>query len=265
MSLYDTGLFVRGLYRGGLFDQSLWETAGSSIFDRLQDLDQPMVVAYEGANPLETGRYPQPTTVLAFDGVDQYVDCNSVLIPATGDFTIEVTFKAPVANAVANQPLVSQYDSGSDGRFSLIYNTNLNDVRIFIGHSSGNFDVLTAGGLTVGQWYTAKMMRTGNLFEIYIDGVLAASGSSSYSVHVGNNTFIGSDGVTGFFNNSLSNVTINDTNYPLNQTTGTIALDRNDNANAGTLVNGPVWTVDNTLPWAADITNEEGVFQAHVF
>ena len=72
MGLHRNGLYQTGLFRAGLFVRGLWTTF-KSFFDRLMDLDEPMIVAYEGDDPAETGRYPQEGWVAAFDGGTQYL------------------------------------------------------------------------------------------------------------------------------------------------------------------------------------------------
>ena len=175
MSLYDTGLFVRGLYRGGLFDQSLWETAGSSIFDRLQDLDQPMVVAYEGANPLETGRYPQPTTVLAFASAsNQYVSiADDPAFDIVDKLSVVATCKTTLAELTGSQYVVSKYTTAGDQKaWGFGYSLGTEKLKVLL---SNDGDVLIVWesdvSVDVEEMNTIGFTFDSGDLKVYLNGV----------------------------------------------------------------------------------------------
>ena len=72
--------------------------------------------------------------------------------------------------------------------------------------------------------------------------VVSSQGTSTPSVSAGQIDFTAG---------TSNNIILSDgTQYNLNESTGTVAIDSSGNNNDGTLVNGPTWTTDNSLPYS---------------
>ena len=107
-----------------------------------------------------------------FDGVD--VPDASQFDFGTDDFSVSFWMNSSTPPG-GSARLVGQ-SAGADG--FVIYATGGDDVVFSITGSSSSTS-LTATNVTDGQWHQVTAMRTGNTFELYIDGVLADSDTAA--------------------------------------------------------------------------------------
>ena len=147
---------------------------------------------------------------LDFDGTDEYVDCESALIPATEDFTIVGWIKTSAIDDL--QAMLGQYNRGSAGRMILYGSlvTYLDHARLFISGANPSTTVLESLTATNdGLWHQIAVTRDGTTFKMYIDGILEDESTTTATILIGFNTKIGSsDGSRHMFDGLIDEVRI---------------------------------------------------------
>jgi len=186
---------------------------------------------------------------VVFDGVNDYIDCGTPLIPATGDFDLTIEFRND--SVAASDHLASQYSSTTkDGR-CVVY---ANDAGFGIGVFGGSETILARGGTIVsGQNHTGRITRVGDVFTAYLDGVQVGQDTASASIDQDVNTFIGATLATlnSHYDGRIWNVKLDGVfHYPLSENSGTTAHDVLGNENHGTLMNGVTWGTQDVYHYA---------------
>jgi len=146
--------------------------------------------AADGNELTVTGQCPYPMTVetpcITGDGTAAYVDLGSALIPATADFDVEFGYHH-LNPGFGFRSIIGQRTDTSD-RFLLYMSAST---------GSGNAPVLLIGSIILftstislapGVDYRIKITRVGNVWSLFIDGVLAGSDSLSQSIGGDQNT-----------------------------------------------------------------------------
>ncbi len=112
---------------------------------------------------------------LEFDGSD-WVDTNSIVLPATGDFTTSgwVQTSTPQNGALLGQ------GPSADPRL-ILYGTRTTSGDIARLYLQGQIAVSTTK-TNDGDWHQVTLTRSGSQFKIYVDGVHEGSGSTSVGV-----------------------------------------------------------------------------------
>lgn len=113
----------------------------------------------------------------SFDGVDDYFNCGQdASLDITGDVTITAWVKP---DTVTGAGYIAAKASGSAFQY-LIYRNNYN-FRFGIGNSSAAIQVVTAGSITLGQWYfvVGKLSSTTMSIECYAEDGTSSSNSAS--------------------------------------------------------------------------------------
>ena len=115
-----------------------------------------------------------------FDGTGDYLTTpsNATLAP-TGTFTIELWF---YANTFANVPglfLIGNTASNT-GRFQVAVNTN-GAPLFYLRNNAGTEITATAaaGSTVIGNWYHIAVVRNGNVYTMYINGISSATVTSA--------------------------------------------------------------------------------------
>jgi surface protein len=211
-----------------------------------------------------------------FDGVDDQVKSSAINL---NDFTIEFWLKTKQTGGATDFwqngfGLVDAEDNGAPND----YGVSLGNGKIVAGIGDGNptpedFSFASTKSVNDGAWHHVAVTRAGNAMQIYIDGVLDASGSAvSVLVPVGNVplTFGSIQTNVGYFNGQLDEIRIFNSvrnagqiqadmssttpngalgywNFEDDVTAGnqTIAANTGSlgaSAN-GTLINNPLWTI----------------------
>jgi hypothetical protein len=98
----------------------------------------------------------------------------------SGDFTID--FWVNFNTKAVRQRLLGQFESGDTRNAILVmYNTSSDTIYASLGSSSANNELETDfSGYSTGEWVHLAFVRNGNLFSLYINGVLGDS--ETYSV-----------------------------------------------------------------------------------
>lgn len=119
----------------------------------------------------------------------------------TGDFCIEFWC---YFNGVASNQRLGGGDLQSGGNFNwAIYTTSSGQLNYYLGTGGGSWDIAAVksiGTVSTGQWYHVALVRNGNTFSGYLDGVSGSSTTSSASLGTNstNGAFFGTQGSSNF-------------------------------------------------------------------
>ncbi len=130
-----------------------------------------------------------PGTALNFDGVNDFTERAPLTTLASGDFTFEFWLKA---NATANFPILFAQDQSGIGTpaFRVEINSNNNSMSFFLNSSGASVAVNTAANsVLVGVCTHYAIVRSGNTFTAYINGVQAGTANASGTPTLTGNTF----------------------------------------------------------------------------
>ena len=142
------------------------------------------------------------------------------VLPATGAFSVFVTAKFATNYQGGGRMLFSNNYSQGAGRLDFGINGTAgvpNQLTFFLGAASGGTnlaisftDSVATPVLFDGGWHEVGISRTGNTFQLYVDGAAQGSaGTSSLAVSTNTNYLIGRrTAYTGFFNNLISEVQV---------------------------------------------------------
>lgn len=208
-----------------------------------------------------TGSYAQSNYALSFDGTDDYVNTSAYVVPASGNFTVELWVYATTYSGY--REFVSQ---GSSGSAFYIGTTNSTGV-IRCGDNWGSTGVT----MPLNQWVHIALVKSGASATLYLNGVQKASLASGYSISSAGSSFqIGTQygGIGEFFNGKIDELRVwnvartqseiragmlnkNLSNsasglvayYRFNEGSGTTAANSCTNTSGinGTLTNGAAW------------------------
>ncbi|MCK5075430.1 MAG: hypothetical protein KAR38_03590, partial [Calditrichia bacterium] len=112
-----------------------------------------------------------PGNTLEFDGVDDYIQVNSVVIPASGNFTVSVWAKAASLTSVTFEIISQNAGSGED-----FYIGKVADGNIRAGDDWVDTGVPFP---TDGLWHYYTIVKDSSNTHLYIDGHLKANKNSS--------------------------------------------------------------------------------------
>ena len=178
----------------------------------------------------------------------KYVDLGAPLIPAVADFDISVDFLLMAETSIDGQSaILSQYDVGGSGRFLFEYIDTSNTVRLFINGGTSIAIQAANNAVTRGKWHTMRAVRVGDVFTVYLDGVLVgAQTQAGISVYQGDNTRLGSnDTVNDDFKGLVSNLNFSGIQY-LTTPDETISGATLTNASYVNVVRGKPGTIQHT-------------------
>jgi len=125
----------------------------------------------------------------------------------TGDFTISAWVNT-TGTTTQHRTVVSKQNPSTSGQWSFQV---LTDGRVNFYGNNGGIDVLSTTTINDGNWHNIVIQRTGNIFNLYIDKVLAdqltASGQNITNTQV---LRIGRrlTGYNAYFDGSISNISI---------------------------------------------------------
>ena len=152
-----------------------------------------------GATTFTTDRMGQPNKAMYFDGVNNYIDCGTPIIPA-GDFSISAwCYNNGVISS--NNSICGQYTSGQAGRMWFGFKPNVIGYRI-----GGETETVP---VEYNKHLHCVITREGTTVKVYLNGNLVITRTAVDSIYQGANTIIGSyDSTEGRFNGSIDDVRI---------------------------------------------------------
>lgn len=198
-----------------------------------------------------------PAKAVTFDGVNDYVETGTAVIPSSGDFTVEVWAECPAAPG-SHREIISQ---GSMGNAFYIGTTPTNTIRL--GDTWGTLS--PAVPMPIGGWHHFALVKSGTNTLFYLDGVLKANRGSAMSNPAASGlrfgrqygydspeNWPGSVGDVRIWNRALTygqlgaTLTGSEANlvswWRFNEGAGTTCTSVGSKIVVGTLTNGPVWT-----------------------
>ena len=149
---------------------------------------------YDGAmiNDFETvGNAQVSTSVkkfgtgsMAFDGTGDYLagPYNPVYNFGAGNFTIECWMYFNSV-AVGQEPLAGCNTSSLNWAW---YTNNTGTLNYFLSSNGSSWDIASAvlmGNIATGQWYHIALVRNGNVFTPYVNGVAGTTTTSSATIY----------------------------------------------------------------------------------
>lgn len=150
--------------------------------------------------PISTPDYAGGGNALDFDGTSDYVNVPNIAAYdfGSGSFTYECWVELDAIgsgfNAIANSWTASSCISGPSITGWGITNDVNSKISFWIGdgNSSCGFNVATTGSvLSANEWVHIACVRNGNAMEIYIDGILSATTTTSRTLTGGLDVQIG--------------------------------------------------------------------------
>ena len=153
--------------------------------------------------------------VFSFDGSNDYIEVpnSSDFDFGTGDFTIS-SWVNTTGTTTQHRTVVSKQNPGISGQWTLQV---LTDGRVNFYGNNGGIDVLSTTTINDGNWHNIVIQRTGNIFNLYIDKVLADQLTASNQNITNTQVLrIGRRLATynGYFDGQMSNVQIFNTSLP---------------------------------------------------
>ena len=119
-----------------------------------------------------------------FDGTGDYLSLSSAIVPATGNFTIEFWIYSLTNAGSAQRAVYAQWVTGESGRFMFGLDQT-SSSRIWL-HYNGTDYVGTTNGILPNTWAHLALVRNGDVFTMYVNGVLNSTntfaGASLYQV-----------------------------------------------------------------------------------
>ncbi|MCK6600909.1 MAG: T9SS type A sorting domain-containing protein [Bacteroidetes bacterium] len=201
-----------------------------------------------------------------FDGADDYINLgNGAELNITGDLTLEAWIFSTDFNQMGR--IISKWGSFSGYELDVVSGT----LRFAINQTvAAQTSILGYNG----TWVHVAGVKSGTTASLYINGVLAATGSCSSSISNSSNdlligrianmasvVFSGSIDEVRIWNTARSESEIFDSYYQpvrgdepglaglwhLDEGSGTVTADASSNGNNGTLVNGPVQIISGAM------------------
>ena len=123
---------------------------------------------------------------LQLDGVNDYVDLNQSLVPASGNFEISIQYTHTEQSAT-NRYLLSQGSS-----VSTFFGISINNDNVLAYTQGTNPGAFATTSISRGATYNFKITRVGDVFTLFINGSSAGTQTQTgLSVSTNTNTFIG--------------------------------------------------------------------------
>ncbi len=120
-----------------------------------------------------------------FDGVDDYVDTNSVAIPATGDFSLFAWVKT---SQTESQGSIFSVNAGQSGRANLA----IDNGKLAWFHKGGVGFVQSSMDINDDVWHLVGITRLSDTFTFWVDEGSELVGTSYAAIAVDENLVLGS-------------------------------------------------------------------------
>ena len=150
----------------------------------------PKTVTASGSGHFYSSQYIFGGYSYGFNGVDAYLSCGtSTDFNLTGDFTIDGWFQF---TQVSTQQYLFSSETNVANRLTLFWDGTQNRFKFSEVVSGVVTDILIANyTLSINTWYHIAMIRFGNVWSLYINGVLVNSSTLSRTLGAYNTCYIG--------------------------------------------------------------------------
>jgi hypothetical protein len=129
---------------------------------------------------------------ISFDGTDDYLLNNSLVLNYNANFTIQFWFNTNSLGGVNGYGLFfNGTTSLNTNRVQISGNSNGSIGLNTVGISVGDDFTSAAGLVTVGNWYNFAAVRNSGVITVYLNGTSVASGNVNYSVSQQSNLYVG--------------------------------------------------------------------------
>jgi Fe-S cluster assembly iron-binding protein IscA len=140
--------------------------------------------------PIVTDNCPNIITTgnaIHCDGVNDYLESSPLLL-GTGNFTIEGWVKQ---STLANFPVIFAQDQNGVGNpaFRLEVTNGSNTLLFAIADGVNSVAFNTSSSISVGTWVHVAVVRNGNVYTTFVNGIASGSLASAGSINQSNNSF----------------------------------------------------------------------------
>lgn len=158
-----------------------------------------------------------------FNVLNNYIDFGSPLLHESKDFDISFDVRIDVAGQ--QEIIFGQYSTGTTGRFAFQQMPD-NRFLFFIDSDAGDVVIYSTTTVSALNWYNLRLVRTGDKFDLYVDGVLEGTQiQEQVFVEQTTNTTLGTTYTSiNDFNGKIRNVSIVSNNVTTKYLTETIDL-----------------------------------------
>lgn len=141
----------------------------------------PKIATRFGDTKISTTQSKFGGSSIAFDGSGDYLSYSSV--PAfnfgDGDFTIEMWYFFNTNSA--GQALIRQHNNGDQFQFSW-YSANTGTLNYYLSSTGNTWNIVSGnsfGNFVANTWYHLALVRYGNVFTPYMNGIAGTAVTSS--------------------------------------------------------------------------------------
>ena len=150
------------------------------------------------------------TFSLAFDGVDDFVDCgNDSSLQITGDLSISAWFKIDNSSSNTYSNIITKWVSG-DSAWSVYVTKSTGILSFWVSlNGSTQLQIHSTTNVNDGNWHHFLGTNDGSNTKLHIDGSLEATGTGGTIYNSTQNVLIGKTNQNGFlFSGSIDEVAI---------------------------------------------------------
>jgi hypothetical protein len=131
------------------------------------------------------------------------------LVFGSGEFTVECWFRRSAGGTY--RPLVAKNNTGNNTRsWSLmVFSDDTIQALLSTAGTSSDYNLSSGITATVDQWFHVAMCRVGNVFSLYVDGVLKDSFTAAITLKVETNpVYVGRDAGSNYYTGYIQDVRI---------------------------------------------------------
>ena len=130
-----------------------------------------------------------------FDGTGDYLSSTATAATQVGSSSFTTELYAYTLSLASSQCLYIQQDTTVNNSSNLSYGFFINtdgSVTVALAQGTSRYDISSAAGaITPRQWYHIALVRNGNVFTLYLNGVSAATTTQSITLNSNANNNIG--------------------------------------------------------------------------
>jgi len=120
------------------------------------------------------------TNRIYFDGINDYIQSSTALLPLTNDFTITAWLNRSSTNGI--DTIFAQYVGGANnGRMFVQYEGAPGTCRFFLGNDAvlDSVSIFSLSDPGINEWHHIILMRSNKTFSLYFDGVIETNATEA--------------------------------------------------------------------------------------